>query len=120
MDRLLDRDQPQPGSAVFDCHLLQLSTGDVAVCVHGEIDCLTAPILETCLHEQLVTAPPPARLEVALVHTTFVGARAITSLVSAADVARRHAVAFQVTGCSTRLLRVLDLAGVSELLAASR
>jgi len=92
----------------------------VIICVHGEIDCLTAPILETCLEQHLVTTPPLASLEVALVHTTFIGARAVTSLIAAMQVAQRRAVTFRVTGSSTRLLRVLDLAGVSELLAASR
>jgi anti-anti-sigma factor len=114
------RDQPQPGSAVCECHLLNLGIGDVVICVHGEIDYLTAPTLEACLDEQLASLPRPARLEVALVHATFVGARAITALLAAAHVAQRQAVDLHVTGCSPRLLQVLDIAGVGELLAASR
>ena len=81
---------------------------------------MTAPTLEVCVDELLGTTPLPTRLEVVLVHTTFIGARAITSLLAAAQLAQHRAVAFQVTGCPARLLRVFDLVGVSELLAVSR
>jgi anti-sigma B factor antagonist len=110
----------QPGPADFDCHLLRLDSGEQIVCVHGEIDSLTAPRLEACLDEQRAGTSRPARLEVALVHTTFLGARAITVLLAAAHAAQQHGGNLCLTGCSPRLLRVLDIAGVGDALTTSR
>ena len=119
MDQPLHREQPLPDPPLFDCHTLQLADGVVMICVLGEIDSLTAPTLEACLDRQWSTTPHAGEVEVELVHTTFIGARAITTLLAAAHAAHRRTIGFQVTGCSPHILRVIDLAGAREELAAS-
>lgn len=118
MDQPLHREHSQPELPVFDCHTVQLADGLVMICVHGEIDGLTARKLEACL-DHWATTPPAGGIEVSLVHTTFISARAITTLLDAAHTARTRTFGFRVTGCSPHILRVLDLVGVREVLTAS-
>ena len=89
------------------------------ICVHGDIDCLTAPRLEACLDQLLAPTSQAASIEVALTHTTFLGARGITTLLAAAHTARLQAIDFRITGFSARLLRLFDLVGVREQLAVT-
>ena len=96
---------------------MQAPGGGVIICVHGDIDCLSGPTLDACLDQLLAPTSQAARVEVALTHTAFVGARGITTLLAAAHTARHRAVDFQITGCSARLLRLFDLVGVREQLA---
>jgi anti-anti-sigma factor len=118
MNQPLHRERPQPDPPIFDCHTVQLADGVVMICVHGEIDGLTAPTLEACLDQQWAASPHAGVIELALVHTTFIGARAITTLLDAAHNAQMRTIGFRVTGCSPHILRVIDLAGVREVLAA--
>ncbi|HWM07500.1 MAG TPA: STAS domain-containing protein [Actinophytocola sp.] len=119
MDQPLHLEQPLPEPSFFDCHTVQLADGVVLICVHGEIDDLTAPTLEACLDQQWSTTPRAGQVEVALIHTTFIGARAITTLLDAAHAADMRTIGFQVTGCSPHILRVIELVGMREELAAS-
>lgn len=120
MDQPLHREHRlQLDPAVFGCHTVRRPDGDVIICVHGEIDSFTAPTLEACLDQQFTAPSRAGGVEIALAHTTFVGARAISTLLAAVHAARLQATAFRITGCSPQLLRVIDIVGLSEVLAAS-
>jgi anti-anti-sigma factor len=120
MDQPLHREHGlQLDPAVFGCHTVRLPGGDVIICVHGEIDCFTAPTLQACLEQQFAAPSRAGGVEVALAHTTFVGARGISTLLAAVHTARLQATAFRITGCSPQLLRVIDIVGLSDVLAAS-
>jgi anti-anti-sigma factor len=109
----LDRDP-----TTFGCHVIRFSDAGVIICVHGDVDCLTAPILEACLDQQLGLTAQVTCVEVALPHVSFLGARGINTLLAAAHTARLRAVDFRTTGCSARLLHLFDLVGVrAELIA---
>jgi anti-anti-sigma factor len=78
----------------------------VIVCVHGEIDSLTAPALTACLDQQIGHTVGSAGVEVALTHVTFLDARGITTLLTAAHTARQQGLDLRrvcqingVTGC---------------------
>jgi anti-anti-sigma factor len=107
------------GSPPLTCRVHRRPDGTVTVDVHGDIDVDTASELTNCLHEQLELPRRPVTLDVALTHTTFLGARGITALVDAAGRSAGLSVGFQVTGCSPRMLRLFDLVGVREVLRAS-
>jgi STAS domain len=51
-------------------------------------------------------------VKVALTHVTFLDARGITTLLTAAHTARQRGLDFRITGCSPRLLGLFDLVGV--------
>jgi anti-anti-sigma factor len=55
---------------------------------------------------------------VALTHVTFLDARGITTLLTAAHTARQRDIGFRITGCSPRLIRLFDLVGVRAKFAA--
>ena len=121
MDQPSNREhQRQLEPHVFGCHTERLPGGDVSICVHGEIDWLTAPTLQAFLNQQFTAPSEVGGVEVALAHTTFIGARAISTLLAAAHMARLQARKFRVSGCSPRLLRVIDIVGLREVLVASR
>jgi anti-sigma B factor antagonist len=107
-----------PGSATVD-PLLQLSTqhpagGICVVTVGGELDMLTAPLLETYITDQLATAP--AHLILDLQAVTFLGSSGINSLL------RAHALTSHTTrtqlhlaGLATRVVaRPLEITGLIE------
>jgi hypothetical protein len=99
MDQLLCRAEEHPGlDPGFECHVVQVPGGGVVICVNGHIDCLTAPTLDACLDQQLALTSQAARVEVALTYTAFLGARGITTLLTAGHTARLRAVDFQITG----------------------
>jgi anti-anti-sigma factor len=116
MDQRLRREEEHPDldPVAFECHVMRFPGGAVIICVHGDIDCLTAPALQACLDQQLA---PAADVEVTLAHIGFLGARGISTLLAAAQTAQLRAVDFRITGCSARLLRLFDLVGVREELA---
>lgn len=114
MARQLPEECLDPDSAIFDCHVIRFSGAGVIICVHGDIDCLTAPILGACLDQQLGLTAQVTCVEVALPHVSFFSARGITTLLAAARTARLRGVDFRITGCSARLLRLFDLTGVRE------
>jgi anti-anti-sigma factor len=119
MDEPLHREH-QLEQPVFGCHTERPPVGDVTICVHGEIDWLTAPTLHVFLDQEFTAPVRASGVEVALAHTTFIDARAISTLLAAAHTARGQARTFRVTGCSSRLLHVIDIVGLRELLVASR
>ena len=90
----------------------------VIVCVHGEIDSLTTPALTAYLDQQMGRTVASDGVEVALTHVTFLDARGVTILHTAAHTARQRGLDFRITGCSPRLLRLFDLVGVRPQLAA--
>jgi anti-anti-sigma factor len=105
---------PDSDEAAFSCHVIHVKGGHVIVCVHGEIDSLTAPILQECLDQQLAPPAQASSVDVALINTSFLGARGISTLLLAARTARLWSVDFRITRCSSRLLRLFDLVGVRE------
>lgn len=103
----------------FACHVSRLPYGEMTIWVRGEVDSVTAPVLDAFLSEQLAVVPPFSGVEVVVTRMTFIGARGIVVLLDAAQNARRRKVDFRVIGCSEWLLRVFAIAGVGDQLAAS-
>lgn len=110
--------QPCQDAGLAPCSWHVIPGAVVIVCVHGEIDSLTAPALTVCLDQQIGRTVGPDAIEVALTHVTFLDARGITTLLTAAHTARQRGLDFQITGCSPRLLSLFDLVGVRAQLAA--
>jgi anti-anti-sigma factor len=109
-------------AAVFEsrleCRAERRSFGGVVICVAGEIDLLTAPVLESVL-DQLNGSSQGCTVEVDLADVVFLSARGISALVVAARSAARKRVDFRVTGCRRSVRRVIDIAGLAALLGLS-
>jgi anti-anti-sigma factor len=103
----------------FECRAERRSFGSVVVCVAGEIDLLTAPVLESVLHDQLNGSSQGGSVEVDLADVVLLSARGLSALVVAAQSAARKRVDFRVTGCRRSVRRVIAIAGLAELLGLS-
>ncbi len=86
------------------------------VAVDGEIDLLSAPLLDVALCEQLAGAPP--HLIVDLQRVRFISARALSSLLDARDLARRGGSILHLSGLANRTvarpLQLCDLLGLFD------
>jgi len=102
----------------FKCRAERRSFG-VVICVAGEVDLLTAPVLESALDDQLNGSSQGGAVEVDLADVAFLSARGISALVVAAKSAAQKEVDFRVTGCRPSVLRLLNIVGVAELLGLS-
>jgi anti-sigma B factor antagonist len=71
--------QPLKLTVQFPC------VGVCAVRAHGEVDMLTAPLLDACLSEQLATGPAHVIVDLQLVR--FFGCTGLTCLLKARDLA---------------------------------
>lgn len=106
-------------STAFDVAVEPAAEGTV-VRVRGELDMTTAPRVHATLAEVLEHAPRGLRrrLAVDVSALTFIDARGLCALVGAAIRARRVGVAFALRGANPRLLRAIDVAGLSSVLPA--
>ncbi|MDQ2708472.1 MAG: STAS domain-containing protein [Actinomycetota bacterium] len=87
------------------------------VAVDGEIDLLSAPLLDVALGEQLAGAPP--HLIVDLQRVRFISARAMSSLLDARDLARRGGSTLHLSGLANRTVaRPLQLCNLLGLFDA--
>jgi anti-sigma B factor antagonist len=104
----------------FECRAERRSFGGgVIICVAGEIDLLTAPVLESALDDQLNGSSQGGAVEVDLADVAFLSARGISALVVAAKSAAQKGMDFRVTGCRPSVLRLLNIVEVAELLGLS-
>jgi anti-anti-sigma factor len=90
--------------------------GQVVVEVVGEVDAFTAPLLEACLQQQ-TDRRGLTELVVDLEDVSFLGAAGIASLASAHRRCRSRAARLVLRCGRRRVLRPLQLTGLSELVA---
>ncbi|WP_369133495.1 anti-sigma factor antagonist [Modestobacter sp. I12A-02662] len=95
------------------------SCGQVVVEVAGEVDAFTAPLLEACLQSQ-TDRRGLTELVVELDRVTFLGAAGIASLASAHRRCRSRAARLVLRCSRRRVLRPLQLTGLSELVSLER
>jgi len=105
----LTRDRSQLRLLVAHC-----APGVSVVRVAGELDMLTAPLLDRCLETQL--AGGPAHLVVDLEAVEFMGSRALTTLITARELAQTAGAVLHLTGMTTRAVaRPLVVTGLLSL-----
>ena len=103
----------------FECWAERRSVDGIVVCVAGEIDILTVPLLESALHDQLNGSSRGGTVEVDLANVVLLSARGISALVAASQSAAQKGVVFRVRACHPSAHRVIDVVGVAELLGLS-
>jgi anti-sigma B factor antagonist len=82
-----------------------------AVVVEGELDLLTAPLLERSVREQLLAAP--AHLILDLESVCFVGSSGLTCLLTARELAQTSGVQLHLAGLITRVVaRPVEITGL--------
>ncbi|WP_222268996.1 STAS domain-containing protein [Modestobacter marinus] len=95
------------------------SRDQVVVEVVGEVDAFTAPLLEACLQSQ-TDRRGLTELVVDLEQVTFLGAAGIASLASAHRRCRSRAARLVLHCGRRRVLRPLQLTGLSELVTLAQ
>lgn len=112
---------PSTGSAPARTdQLIRLDVRDVGAAatvveVGGEVDMLTTPQLQGCVHEQL--ARGRGLLVLDLGRLTFLGSSGLAVLVGALDTARARDTALRLVGSSREVLRPLEATGLTGLFA---
>jgi anti-sigma B factor antagonist len=100
-------------------HLLELTVQNpmVGICVatiEGELDALSAPLLDTRIQEQLTAAPTHLILDLQSVR--FLGSNGLTSLLHARELAQTTGTQLHLAGMVTRVVaRSLQVTGLVEL-----
>jgi anti-anti-sigma factor len=94
------------------------SSGVSVVAVNGELDMLTAPLLGTCVRQQLATTP--AHLILDLQPVRFLGVSGLTYLLYVRELAQQPPrFRLHLTGLTNRAVaRPLELTGVLKLFNA--
>jgi anti-sigma B factor antagonist len=110
------RPAPREGQLLSVTVLPGGSGGRVVVEVVGEVDAFTAPLLEACLSSRSARRGL-TELVVDLERVTFLGAAGISTLAQAHRRCRMRAARLVVRGSNRRVLRSLQLSGLSELVA---
>jgi anti-sigma B factor antagonist len=90
------------------------AVGITVVVVDGELDLLTAPLLEQCLREQLVAGP--AHLIVDLESVRFLGASGLSCLLGARELVGAHGSQLHLAGLITSVVqRAVETTGLLGL-----
>jgi anti-anti-sigma factor len=94
--------------------------GDRAVLeIAGELDLDSRTWLSTTAHSILEKPPRPAHLELDAVGIEFIDSGGLNTLLEIRERASRAGVTFQVTKASSQFRRVVDLAGLDNILSIS-
>jgi anti-sigma B factor antagonist len=88
--------------------------GTVLVCLNGEIDCMTAPVLRQALLS--ARRQPCTRIVVDLAAVTFLNSAGLTVLAEAQHLAQADAIRLTVRGGGCPVVRPLQITGLWELL----
>ena len=117
---MADIGEPVPnGSAPrFGCETV-LDGARVLVSVRGEIDIASAQILQTALRDAIMTSGSSAggsTVVADLAQVEFIDSSGIHALLVADIAAREKGVAFVLRAPHVRVMRVLDLLGLSDQL----
>jgi anti-anti-sigma factor len=106
----MDQLQTQP----FGIQVSPTPAGVVRVCVIGEVDLCTAPLLEEALVRELDAAPD---LLLDLSEVSFIDSSGLHAIVSAARTARASGGTLAVDSpLPSQARRVIEIAGLEELL----
>jgi anti-anti-sigma factor len=106
-DPIVDLRYGLDDSITADCNCPASPT--VVVAVYGEIDILTERQFARHLQHHLRPQSEVAEVTVDLTAMTFIGARGISTLAEAADLALRLNIAFTLVGCSPWTSRVIAM-----------
>jgi anti-sigma B factor antagonist len=88
--------------------------GTVLVCLNGEIDCMTAPVLRQALLS--ARRQPCTRIVVDLAAVTFLNSAGLTVLAEAQHLVQADAIRLTVRGGGCAVVRPLQITGLWELL----
>ena len=89
------------------------AVGVCVVAVEGELDMLTAPVLEACVDEQLASVPRHLILD--LQSVCFLGSRGLNCLLQARELAQSIGAQLHLAGLVTRAVaRPLEVTGLRE------
>lgn len=94
------------------------AAGDVRTHVRGALDLVTAPHLATHLRHRIESTLFGDDLVVDLGGVDFLGSKGVAALVAAAQEADARGCRLKVVGCRPIVLRILDIAGVRDVLSA--
>jgi anti-sigma B factor antagonist len=116
-----DIGEPVPNGSAreFRCETSS-DRGRVLVSVRGEIDIATAPILQAALHDAIVASGPSSGRSAVvadLAKVEFIDSSGIHALLVTDVAAREQGVSFVLRAPHARVMRVLDLLGLTEQLA---
>jgi anti-anti-sigma factor len=103
-----------PADALFGVRY-NFRDGLVRILVHGELDLLTAPVLEDALVSVESRTEP---IVVDLSDLSFMDVSGLRALALAGRRAREKGCRFAVTKCSPMVRRLLELTGMASLLDA--
>ncbi|WP_445186987.1 STAS domain-containing protein [Pseudonocardia sp. Cha107L01] len=107
---------PPEQPAGLELHMQVKPPSLVILYVRGDIDVATAPELERALQDMLTAAQPVARLTVDVSAVSFIGAKGLRALETAAIEANYSGHQFDLSGCSCYLIKLLDLLDMTVLL----
>ena len=96
----------------LDLSVVHRAGAAVVVRVHGEVDALTVPVLETALLAELDARPE--LLVVDLAGVTWFGVSGLITLVDVQEVAAATGSSVRIAGAAPSVRRLVELAGLSE------
>jgi anti-sigma B factor antagonist len=105
---------PEAGSELLALTVERPTSGVCVVTVGGELDMLTAPMLEACLEEQLSTAP--RHLVVDLQRVSFLDSKGLNCLLRAREAIQTTTTQLHLAGLVTRAVaRPLEVSQLLEV-----
>jgi anti-sigma B factor antagonist len=113
-DDTTDDPTPDAGSELLALTVERPTIGVCVVTVDGELDMLTAPMLEACLGEQLSTAPH--HLVVDLQRVSFLDSKGLNCLLRAREATQTTTTQLHLAGLVTRAVaRPLEVSQLLEV-----
>ena len=106
---------PDPSSGRprrLELHLHRDDPEQTVLCLRGELDRCTAPLLAVCLDELLVDATHRTTVVINLAATSFVDIGGVNTLLEAHRRACARGATVRLASCSRQLLRSLEATGV--------
>jgi anti-anti-sigma factor len=89
--------------------------GTTTIRLRGEIDLAADRELRAVVSDSILSRPPPDRLEIDLVETTFLGSTGLNALVLAHHATGFVGAVLHVTSAAPNVMRVLQLSGLRFL-----
>lgn len=112
-------DRPAPGRGACALRSEALGSSQVLVRVAGDLDLATVPAMSEEFDRLLRAVRPPTELVIDLSEVTFVGAGALSALLSGASTARSRKIGFRVDGYSSAVSELLDLTDTHRALGTT-
>jgi anti-sigma B factor antagonist len=100
--------QPAPFSVT-----VRRDRGRAVLCPTGELDCVAAPILETCLQEVLA-GEGAHDVVIDLAQMVFIDSRGLGALITASRMAKESGRDLALSGASPQALKAFQITGLAE------